>query len=73
MPGKRSSSPVKRRALVSKFPVDFPPRPVTQVNICINNQAIDQGVLIDSGADESLMDWGIVNQLEIDCSAISAC
>lgn len=50
---------------MSKFPADFPPRPVTQVDICINNQTIDQGVLIDSGADESLIDWGLVKQLKI--------
>ena len=65
MSGKRPSLPAKRRELVSKLSTDFPPHPVTQVNIFINNQAIDQGVLTDSGADKSLMDWGIVKQLKI--------
>lgn len=35
---------------------DFPPRTLTQVMLCEGNQVIEQGALVDSGADESFLD-----------------
>ncbi|CAK6972701.1 hypothetical protein L3Q82_001622 [Scomber scombrus] len=36
--------------------------PCQEVEFSINNQTVTHGVLIDSGADESLMDWSLARQ-----------
>ncbi|CAK6949351.1 hypothetical protein FSCOSCO3_A016615 [Scomber scombrus] len=40
-------------------------RQLTQVEFSINNQTVTHGVLIDSGADESLMDWSLARQNQV--------
>ena len=65
-----SSCPLKgqarRRALVSRFSAaEFPPRSLTKVKLQLRDHTMTKGVLVDSGADESLMDWGLVKRLGI--------
>ena len=50
---------------MSKLASAFPPRQLTQVKLSINNRTVSHGVLIDSGADESLMDWSLARQNQV--------
>ena len=47
---------------MSRLSSAVPPRLLTQVKLTVNNQTVIQGVLVDSGADESLMDWNLARQ-----------
>ena len=47
---------------MSRLSSGFPPRTLTQVQVKIDRHVLTQGVLIDSGADESLMDWGLAKK-----------
>ena len=41
---------------------------LTQVKL---NSQYDMDVMIDSGADESLMDWNLAKKLQIDCEPLA--
>lgn len=61
--------PVKRNQAVSHVQV-FKPVPRTLTKIKLNN-VWEVDVLIDSGADESLMDWGLARRLGIESELLS--
>ena len=44
---------------------DFPSRSMTQVEVSNNEHSIALKVLVDSGADANLMDWGLAKRLKI--------
>ena len=44
---------------------DFPSRTLTRIQVKISDNVFTYGALIDSGADESLMDWGLANKMNI--------
>lgn len=50
---------------------DFPPRTLTPTQISLGNKVLTQEVMIDSGADESLMDWGLAKKLNIKTDLLS--
>ena len=50
---------------MSKFPSKYPPRTPTQVTLIVNNQEHTLEALIDSGADESLIDWELAKLLNL--------
>lgn len=54
-----------RRALASGFAYTYPPRTLTEVKLFMNEQTVTQGVLIDSGADESLIDFNLARRYQI--------
>ena len=59
-----SAAPEEPMQLVSQFSAtDFPPRSLTMVHIQVRDQDITVGTLVDSGADESLMDWSFAKRL----------
>ena len=63
---KRPGSPVKGKTLVSQSDLFyFPPRTLTQVMLCEGNQVIEQGTLVDSGADESFLDKELALRLNL--------
>ena len=64
-----SSCPAKRTPVVSSNQVaKTAVRVLTQVKL---NSQFDMDVLIDSGADESLMDWNLAKKLHIDCEPLA--
>ncbi|KAI3353004.1 hypothetical protein L3Q82_019583 [Scortum barcoo] len=53
-----------RRALVSRLiSQDFPPRAPTKVTLTMNGNTTPQQTLIDTGADESLINRGLAQEL----------
>ena len=57
---------MRRRALASRPPVfNFPSRPLTQVQVSAHYKTLTRKVLVDSGADVDLLDWGMVKRLSI--------
>ena len=57
---------MRRRALASRPPVfNFPSRPLTQVQVSVHYKTLTRKVLVDSGADVDLLDWGMVKRLSI--------
>lgn len=64
-PVKDRAHPLMRRAQVSKLSSAFPPRTLTQVTFSVQGRTVSQGVLIDSGADESFMDWTLARLCQV--------
>ncbi|KAI3366209.1 hypothetical protein L3Q82_010033 [Scortum barcoo] len=61
---KRGGSPGMRRAMVSRLTSqDFPPRTPTRVTLTVNGNTTPHQALIDSGANESLIDGGLAHEL----------
>ena len=64
-----SSCPAKKSQVVSKIQASKPvSRTLTKVKL---NSAYDLEALIDSGADESLMDWGLARRLGIESKPLA--
>ena len=64
-----SSCPVKKSQAVSQIQASKPvSRTLTKVKL---NSAYDLEALIDSGADESLMDWGLARRLGIESKPLA--
>ena len=69
---KRAGSPVDGRALVSRFSsTKSSPRALTGIKVKHHDTTVCLGVLIDSGADESLMDWDFVSKLNLKTEQLS--
>lgn len=67
-----TACPVKANLLVSHVTaVTLTPRRLTTVKIKHHNQDFELGVLIDSGADESLIDWGLAQRLGLRVNPLS--
>ncbi|KAI3359335.1 hypothetical protein L3Q82_002838 [Scortum barcoo] len=64
LPVKRGGSPGMRRALVSQLePQDFPPQTLTSVTLTIDGNTTPHLVLIDSWANDSVMDRVLAQKL----------
>lgn len=65
-PAKRAGSPIHGRVLGScLFSIEFPPRALTEIKVNHHDTTVGLGVLIDSGADESLMHWDLAKRLQL--------
>ena len=65
-PAKRACLPGDGRVLVSRFSSsDFPSCALTTIKVKHCDTTISLGVLIDSGADESLMDWDFAKTFKL--------
>uniref|UniRef100_A0A3B4U1I2 ribonuclease H n=1 Tax=Seriola dumerili TaxID=41447 RepID=A0A3B4U1I2_SERDU len=64
--------PVKTAQVKSQSTVSGPvSRNLTSIKVTHNTTVIELNVLIDSGADESLMDWGIAKRLGLKTKTLS--
>lgn len=66
MSSKRPGSPVIKRALVSQTRSSaVVPRRLVQAKLVSPSQALSLPALVDSGADESFMDWQLAKRLRL--------
>ena len=63
MPSKRPGSSVSRRVLVSRTVSFSPSRTLTSAQLITPTQTLSHAALIDSGADESFIDWRLAKRL----------
>ena len=70
--GKRAGSSVNRRKLVSQTVSSTYHRVLTPTVISTPDQEVSVKVLIDSGADESFLDWGLARRLRLCVSPLAS-
>lgn len=69
---QQAGSPVDGRELVSRVScTEFPPRALTEIQVKHHNTVVSLEVFIDSGADESLMDWGFAKRLNLETEQLA--
>lgn len=57
---------------MSQCDFNFPLRTLTKVKLCVGNQVVEQGALVDSGADESFLDKELALKLNLTLILLSS-